>query len=223
MDVETAQAVSSGTRFERFVAVLIGVTALTAALLGTLQNDAGRKEERALVMAARLSVEVFERSMAGGLFFSFQNLTVREAAALLIEAQARGNAAPTQPSVRAAFDALAGAYLSSEDRLFAVAEAMGAPPTIRSGVHPHTVSAATASLPEVAGAAQEQNRQVELADRFGTKGNRAVLGLSLVAVAAVLVAVAAVVGRSAAGWVAAGTAAVVLAGSIGWGVAALVT
>ncbi|MBI4261675.1 MAG: hypothetical protein HY658_14050, partial [Actinobacteria bacterium] len=63
----------------------------------------------------------------------------------------------------------------------------------------------------------EQNRQIEEARSLGARADRATLALSLLAVGAVLLGLAALIGRGRAALVSLVAGAVVLAGSAAWG------
>ena len=62
---------------------------------------------------------------------------------------------------------------------------------------------------------------MDIADRYGERGNRTLAGLSVLALGAVLVGLAAVLGRGVPGHVVIGAATLSLLAAAGWGVAAL--
>jgi hypothetical protein len=62
---------------------------------------------------------------------------------------------------------------------------------------------------------------VDLAERYGVRENAAILGLSLVAVAAVLLGLAGLIGEGRQGMRILAVAAITLVVAIGWGAAAL--
>jgi hypothetical protein len=70
VDIETAHA-EEATPFSRWLAVLVGLAALIAALLATLEVDAGKREERALIQANRLSIQIFEETATDGPLTTF--------------------------------------------------------------------------------------------------------------------------------------------------------
>jgi hypothetical protein len=221
MDIESAYAARGSTRFQKMLSVLVGVSALLAALLATLHQDASRREEQALVLGARLSVDIFEATAGSGMYRSFSLNALRDVSVTTLEALARGTAGLDRSETADTTLALAQAYVGAEERIFALAEDMGRPPATEDGVHPHTVSAASAAEPRLVRIVEEQNAQVDAANRYGEREDRAVLALSLLAVAAVLLALAGVSGRGRTGRVAMTAAAGVLVLSVGWGTSAL--
>ena len=222
MDIETAH-IEGKSGFEKVLAALVGLTALMAALLGTLQQHSGKQEERALVLASRMSVRVFETTAGSGAFSSFQSDTVRDVSSRMLEAVARGQVALEDPVARAASFAVADANYRAKEALEAVAAAMGTPPPAESGVHPHTRATLAASEEEMKAISREQGHQIDRATRYGTRGTRSVLALSFLAVAAVLLALAGVLGRGRAGNIALAAAVLLLVGSaVGGGSALLV-
>jgi hypothetical protein len=221
MDVEAAHAARGKTRFDKLLAVLVGMIALLATLLATLQQDSSRREERALILAARLSVGIFEGTAGSSPYDAFRLNALREASSRSVEAAALATAALGRGGEAGPALALAQARLAADPRIFRLAREMGRPPTTEDGVHPHTAAVATTSVERLTGILGEQGQQVDAADRFGKRGNLAVLGLSLLAIAAALVALAGVSGRGTVGWVSAVAAAALLAASTGWGVTAL--
>ncbi|MBI4260368.1 MAG: hypothetical protein HY658_07365 [Actinobacteria bacterium] len=221
MDVEAVQASAGRTPYERVLAALVGAAALMAALLATLEMHAGKREERALVMASRLSTAIFEGTAASGVASTFQLSVLKQSIEPGLAGAARLEASLDDPELIDVEFAIAMAQAAAQERIFAVAQAMGAPPGSDSGLDAHTVEVLNRPLETLSEVSEEQNRQVDLAERFGERSNRAVFALSLVAIAAVLLGVAGVIGRSPAGRVALVSAGAVLVLSAGWGASAL--
>ena len=65
---------------------------------------------------------------------------------------------------------------------------------------PYTAGLMSASIADLNTEVAEQNRQVDVANETGARSQRAVLGLSLLTLAAVLAGISAVLGRGRAGW-----------------------
>ncbi|HEY7591200.1 MAG TPA: hypothetical protein VH723_09415 [Candidatus Limnocylindrales bacterium] len=206
LDVEAISEVSGETGFARWLALLIGAAAILAAVLATLQVDAGKQEERALHMASRLSVRVFEGTAGGSPRFSFQVNGMQRALTLAISATAAQIAVLERPEVADAIQARAEADARAAERLLDMAVSMGSAPTASSGLDEATRLLVGSSPVDWSGVAAEQGRQVDIADRFAERGNRALFGLSLVALGGVLTGLAAVLGRGTPGMTAAGAA-----------------
>ena len=137
MDIETARRGSGRSRFERALAILAGLAAVLAALLATLQVDASRWEEQAMVTATRLAVRVFEASAATGLLSMYQFQAEREATLLAIDASARDLLAAQAPAVAETQRAMATAEARAAERLTVAGEAMSRAPGEASPVNPH--------------------------------------------------------------------------------------
>ena len=221
LDLEAVTEVSGRTRFDRALAILVGVAAILAALLAAVEVDAGKQEERALQMASRLSVRVFEGTAGSSPRFSFQINSMQQATTLAINATAEKLVLIQDPDTDAVIGARAEADRKAADRLLAIAESMGAAPGPRSGLDPTTLRLVGGTVIDLSTAADEQGRQVDLADRYGERGNRALFGLSLVALGAVLLGLAAVLGRGVPGRAVIVAASVALVAAAAWGVAAL--
>ena len=73
----------------------------------------------------------------------------------------------------------------------------------------------------MAGSVEELNDQLALAERYGTRSNRAVFALSLLAIGAVLLGLAGVMGETRTGRISLGASAVALLLSAVWAGAAL--
>jgi hypothetical protein len=240
MDVETAGGAEGKSRFERSLAVLVGIAAVLAALLATLQVDSGKREERALLVASRLSVGIFEFIAAEGSVSNFQLGSARESlvpgflssgragATLEREGQVLEELLPVEAT-------LAMAEAQSQERLLAISERMSEVPADQEGLDHHTrevmsvakrlLEADLEELEEIRADPTrfvgEQNRQVDVAERYGRRGTRATFALSLLALAAVFLGLAGVTGQGRAGWVGLIVAAGALLLSAGWGASAL--
>ena len=221
LDIEAVTEASGRTPFDRWLAVLVGAAAILAALLATLQVDAGMQEERALHMASRLSVRVFEGTAGGSPRFGFQVNSLQLATSLAISATAAQIAVLDDPETLDAIQGRAEADAKAAERLFAIAQTMGSVPPESSGVDEATRQLAGADPGDLADIALAQNREMEVADRHGERGNRTLYGLSLLALGAVLVGLAAVLGRGVPGRVVIVAATLALVAAAAWGVAAL--
>ena len=213
---------SGRSRFERVLAILAGLAAVLAALIATLEVDAGRQEEQAMVTATRLAVRVFEASAATGLLSMYQFQTGREATLLSIEASSRDLLATAVPAVAEAQRAMATAEARAAERLTVAGEAMSRAPEEASPVDAHTRAVLALTLDDMAGSVEELNDQLAMAERYGIRGTRAIFALSLLAIGAVLLGLAGVMGATRTGRIALGASAVALLLSVGWAGAALV-
>jgi hypothetical protein len=221
MDIETVSDTSTSSRFHRWLALLVGVSAIGAALIATLQLDAGKREERALLMASRLSVEAFEKIAGSGALAAFAYTSSVQGIVLSVEGLGRGISVLEDPRATRADRAASRAEIEAGDRLKEVAASMSATPEVGGPVDDHTVDVLAAATGEIAGIVEEENRQVDVADRYSARGARAVFGLSLLAIAAVLLALAGVLGEQRPGVIALVSASVALVLSFGWAGSAL--
>jgi hypothetical protein len=221
LDLEAVSEASGRTRYERWLAVLIGAAALLAVLLATIHVDAGKGQERALLMSARLGVRVFEGTAGSSPRFGFQIHSMQLATSLALNATAVQIAVLGSPETADALQAAAEADVKAGNRLLVIAQTMGDPPTSASGVDPATLKLAGSTPDELFAVVAEQNHQADIADRYGERGNRALYGLSLLALGAVLIGLAAVIGTGAAGRVIITAAAVSVLAAAALGVAAL--
>ncbi|MFN2467086.1 MAG: hypothetical protein ABR521_02995 [Gaiellaceae bacterium] len=205
--------------FDRLLGVLVGLTAAFAALLATLQLDASRQGDRAAQLSARLPVRIFEQIAASGLRSSFHLDSQRDAASLGIESLSR------QISALRAEDAgevaVGRADFRASQRALEAARAMERIDPASRGVDRATAAAILATTQELREQVAEQGRQVDLSERYSARGGKSVFALSLVAIAAALLGLAAVFRGGPGGRIALTAGALALAGSGAWGVWAL--
>jgi hypothetical protein len=217
LDVEAVHEAGGETPFRRWLAVLVGAAALIAALLATLEMDAGKQEERALLMASRLSVRIFEGTAGGSPRFSFQVNSLQRAIQLALGATALQLAGLQHPDAAEGVDARAAPDLAASERLVSIVEEMARVPAEATGVDPVARDIAGKEPGDLASVVAEQNAQVDLADRFGERSNRAIFALSLLALGAVLVGLGGVLGDSRPGRVTLAAATVALSAALLWG------
>jgi hypothetical protein len=231
VDIETAHA-EEATPFSRWLAVLVGLAAIVAAFLATLEVDASKREERALIQANRLSIRIFEETATDGPLTTFVLESRQKSLVPAIEGTFRAQLSLEGGDLAQLQQALSEAAGAASTAIGAAVERMTAPPGAASGIDEHTgrlIRAALAELerllageppadPDRHPGVLEQNRQVELAERYGLRGNRAVFALSLLALAAVLLGLAGVIGDGATARTALFAAAVTLTASVGVGV-----
>ena len=218
LDIESVPR-EGKTRFDRWLGALVGVAAITASLLATLEMASGKQEEGAFTKASRLAVRISTRVAVSGLRTSLEGSAFTQAASLGLEATNRQLAALRSGDEAAAAIALADELASH--RLLDLATRLAEEPSSESGVDPEAREALAATNPELRRLVAEQNRQVDLAERYGGRENAAIFGLSLLAVAAVLLGLAGLIGEGRQGMRILAVATVTLAVSIGWGAAAL--
>jgi len=209
IEPEVATRWRSKDAFDRSATLLIGAVAILAAILAILQAGNGLASTRAQAQAARLSADAAAKMSASSLARDAGLRSQQDALVLGMEAVSRLMVA-TQGGDTGLF-AVGTAEQAASGKLTAAitesAATSGASP-----VDPYAAGLISATVDQLNAEVTEQNRQVNLANDTGARSQRAVLGLSLLTLAGVLVGIAAVLGRGRAGWatlfVASGTIAV---------------
>jgi hypothetical protein len=178
-------------------ALLVGVIAIVAASLVVLEVRASHQGARAEAAAARLTSEATTRLNASSAPQDLRLGKALEASDMAIQGTSRQMIALEAGD--APGQAIGAAEWRAGERLSAVAEEMGATPDETSPLDAYARAALAASLEEISAMVDEQNRQRDLADVAGARSTDAVLGLSLAALAGVLVGLAAVIGHGRSG------------------------
>jgi hypothetical protein len=210
IDIEVVHKATGSTRFEQALAVLVGLAAVVAGVLGVQEVDANKRQEQAQARAVRVTIEVFG-TLAGSAPRPDAAGQAQIAAILLtLQGHARNAAAALLPATAGFESALAAADLRAADDLKPTVDAIGAPPEAASGVDPTTRTVVASTPEDGARLLQRQSRELATADRFGTRGSRAVFGISILALAVVLFGLGAVLGEAGRGRVILATGAVAL-------------
>jgi hypothetical protein len=221
MDIEVVHKAKGLDRFEKALAVLVGLAAGIAALLGTLDVDSNKRQEQAQAVGVRLTVQIFG-TLAGSASPADAGLQASQVAILQgLQANARRIAAAPLPATSGFESALADADERAANDLGAVVDAINKPPDAASGVDPLTRSIITSTTDDATALLGRQTRVLNTANRFGRRGSRAVFGLSTLALAAVLFGLSAVLGRANRGSLTLALGAVALLAAAGSGASAL--
>jgi len=218
-ELETVPA--ERTSFHRLVGVLVGVVAVTAALLAILEADATRRGNLAQARSQRASVQLFGDIAASSVFHSFGYTTLQDATADAIAANARILATFAHPRAAAVEAPLARAEDVAAKRLAGLAAQLGAPPSRSSGVDAAARAAMTATIAHEQETVRRQGEEVDRGERYARRGERAILGLSLAASAAALLGLAGVVGIRRSGRILLAVAVLAWLGAIASGALAL--
>src|SRR5262249_37512914 len=151
-----------------------------------------------------------------GLLDVYQFQAGQEATLLNIDSATRSQEAAQATPVAGMQQAMATAEAMAAQRLTVAAGAMSQAPGEESPVDPHTRAVLNQTVDDMAGSVQELNDQLALAERYGTRGTRAVFALSLLAIGAVLLGLAGAMGATRTGRIALGTSAAALLLSVIW-------
>lgn len=183
-------------RFDRVAAILIGLVAIIAAVFAVEQAWFGLEGQRASINAARLSADAAAKLAASSRLVDTTVVAQQRWVLLGMEGLSRqitGSTAGDDITVAVG----AAQQAASESYRTAIDETVAS--TVH-GVDPYMTSLLSATNDSIAAQVQEQNAEVDAASEAGTRGQRAVLGLSITTLAGVLAGVAAVLGAGKAGW-----------------------
>jgi hypothetical protein len=195
---DTAAELRAERRFDVIAAVLIGLIAVLAAILAATQTAASHAATRADVEAARLSADLSTRIAVSGQALD-SSLGAQQLALMLgLESASR------QLEAIRSNDESAQAIGAAEDQAFGkLQEAIAATSATTGGapVDAYTAGLLEATVADLQHELAEQNRQVDLANEASSREQRAVLGLSFLALAGVLTGLAAVLREGRSGWI----------------------
>ncbi len=215
-DIEAAAKSSelpSGRR--RWLAVLVGIAAVLAAVFTWAERDAGRKEQQALQDGTRGSLAIFVAISGSQARSQFTADNVRRSllvgtGGLARVVKSRGQAFPLAIS-------LSGADRATQKRLVEVAQEMDNANGRDTPVDKFTAGLISTDEKRLRRLLAAQNQAVDDANKYGSRSNRATYALGLTAIAAALLALAGLMGAARAGRIALITAGVALAFAAVWG------
>lgn len=197
IDYDTLKETARGRRFDRLVAVLIGALAVLAAALVVVQTNESLAEARANAQTRRLASELTTRIIAGGSLLNHQIINGQRALLVSMEGSSRGLVALQDGDP--AGERIGAAQGAAGERLMAIASEMGAIPEPDGPLDPYAQAMLSTTEPQMRTILAEQIGWSEAAADASDRSSRSVMGLSLVALAGVLVGLAAVVGSGRTG------------------------
>jgi len=201
--VTTAPGRSRTRAFETATTILIGVVALSAAVLTILQSGYDLDSTRAQERAARLSADAATKLTASSLA---QDAAFRgKQEVLVLGMQGVGREIAAQPLGDEAGLAIGAAEQAASTTLSSAVDTTMAT-SGKAPVDPYTAGLIAATTDAINAEVTEQNHQVDIASDTGGRSNRAVLGLSLLALGGVLAGIAAVLKAGRPGWITLGVA-----------------
>lgn len=225
-DVDIEAAAPPPTRmtrgFRRWLAALVGLTAVAAASISWVEADSGRKEEQAFVNASRGALEVFVKIAASQPRRQFKGDALRAMLGVDIESTSRLARAPLRDQIFDIARAESRAEGAAARRLRKVFRNTRVIDRDDPSVDPAALEAVSASTAEVESVVEEQAQAVDDASSYGTRQERGFSALGLVAIAASLLGLAGLIGAGRTGRIVLVTAGCALALSVLWTASAFV-
>jgi hypothetical protein len=197
VDYDALKETGSGGRFERLTALLIGLVAIVAAVLVVIQTTASLDEARNNAVARRLASELTTRLIAGSSLASYGGIHGQRA--LMVTMEGNSRALVALGTGNAGQQAIGDAETVAGNRLTSIALAMGATPDEDSPLDPYARAMLASIQEELFAILERQNAAADAAVIASDRSSRAVMGLSLIALAGVMAGLAAVVGPGRAG------------------------
>jgi hypothetical protein len=225
-DVDIEAAAPPPTRmtrgFRRWLAVLVGLTAVAAASISWVEADAGRREEQAFVDASRGALGIFVGIAASQPRTQFQGDAVRSVLAVDIESIARAARSPLRDQFFDIAQSRRRADLAAVKRLRKVIRKTAHLSDGKQLVDEAALEAVRSDTAELNRLVEEQNQAVDDANRYGTRQERGFSALGLVAIAASLLGLAGLIGAGRTGRIVLVTAGCALFLSVLWTASAFI-
>jgi hypothetical protein len=197
IEYEVVKETADDSTFDRLTALLIGSIGVLAALLVFVQAIEGQREARANATSSRLVAEITARLDLSSELAAYQVNTLQQALQVALEGTA------SQLVGLQANDETMGivgeATVAASNRLLAIATEMGATPEASDGVDQYIADVIGTDVMSMEPMVAAQNAASDEGDAAGRRSSQAVLGISVVALAGVLVGLAAVLGGGRAG------------------------
>lgn len=220
VDIESAvpdAALPSG--FRRWLAILVGLAAVSAAVMTWVEDEAGRREDKARVDASRAGLEVFRSVAATQSRQQFELDAVRRVT--VTEGLGAVRVSESDVADLTALQVALGLSVVDNEtarRLIALGRATSTYPDDARGVDAATIAAlATPDQAAVDRIVARQADHLEEADVQGVRQGRAILAVGLIAIAASLLGLAGLMGDGRGGRLSLRAAATGLLLALGWG------
>ena len=193
-DDASLRSATSSPRHRRLVAFLAGMLAVIATTLVFIEAGTSHQGGRAEAAVARLTAEMNTRLVASASPIDFG--LARSQEALILRAEGASRQVVSSEQADPAGEAIGRADSAAWQRLLIIALEIGAVPDASSPLDDYARTTLATTAEEIEALIGERNRQRDLADAASEHGSTAVWGLSLAALAGVLVGLASVVGAN---------------------------
>jgi Lhr-like helicase len=191
---EVEHVLETHSGFNRVVAVMVGIVAVTAALLALLEADSKRRADEASTRGDILASQIFVETAASSMYETFRLTSLQDATAASLQATARLISAFKHPAARAFAVPLSEAETAAAKRATAILQVLGRAPTEQSGVDEAARQAIESSVAQEQRLVKTQNGAVGASEHYSGRSERAILGLSLAAIAAAMLGLCGIVG-----------------------------
>ena len=199
----------------RWLAVLVGIAAVLAAVFSFAERDAGRKEQQALQDATRQSLAIFVDIAGSSARSQFTADNARRA--LLVGTEGLGRVIRTKGEAFKLATARLPADRRSEKPLAKVMQEKDNANGRDTPVDDFTAQVISTDEKKLRRLLASQNQAVDDANNWGNRSNRATYALGLTAIAAALLALTGLMGAARSGRIALIAAGVALAFAAVWG------
>ena len=215
-DIEAAAKSSELPRGRRrWLAVLVGVAAILAALFTWAERDAGRLEQQALQDGTRGSLEIFVAIAGSQARSQFTADNARRS--LLVGTEGLARVVKAKGEAFRLATARSGADTRTQKRLLEVAQEMDNAKGRDTPVDGFTAQVISTDEKRLRRLLATQNQAVDDANTYGSRGQRATYALGLTAISAALLALAGLMGAARSGRIALVTAGAALLFAAVWG------
>jgi hypothetical protein len=181
----------------RWLAVMVGIAAILAAVFTWVESDAGRQEEKALQDGTRGALGIFVDIAGSGPRSQFQADATRRA--LIVGSEGLARVIKAKGDAFKLAVARQPADSKAQRELAQVAQAMGALPSTGSKLDPVATDVLKSDAPRLKEQLKAQNHAIDRANELSTRGSRATFALGLTAIGAALLALAGIMGTARSG------------------------
>jgi hypothetical protein len=199
----------------RWLAILVGIAAVLAALFTFAERETGRKEQQALQDATRQSLAIFVNIAGSSARSQFTADNSRRT--LLVGVEGLARVIKTKGEAFKLATSRSGAEEDAQKRLVEVTKEMDNANGRDLPVDDFTTSLISSDEKKLRRLLASQNQAVDDANDWGNRSNRATYALGLTAIAAALLALAGMMGAARSGRIALIAAGVALAFAAVWG------
>jgi hypothetical protein len=214
-----ANKLAPGVRFDRIAATIIGTIAILSAMIGVIHVERSMEATRAQFQASRLAADISARIAVNSIGTNLSYVSDEAVLMLQMEGADRALAGTMLDEAGAA---AVGQAMVDATTLFKAALTATEATTGGAPADAYVASMLGMTSDDFIAELTAQGHQIDLAQAAGERDRDAVLGLSFLALAGVLTALAAVLRESRGGWLALRSAAGLIVGAALLGILAFI-